>query len=327
MEELPAYAARLDTANARSPMDFSFSRRPEASKMPTHEVPVTTRNRVLRWCGELFGGSRPSEIIGKGDHNAEFWQEVHRRLLYRTGRLTLTPSDDGNDPRAAIAYVLNCPGVEFLDFLEDIFSNDAFSHVNLGDDAIVDELNELLRQDDLPYSLTYFVPEMVQETSGQFRGLSARHVRAYPKVIMKESEILHKYAISPALNLLAQPHFSGANAEFLTALEDYRKGDIGDCLTKCGSSLESTLKVICDRKRWSYNQTDTASTLVKTVIAHTTLDTYFEPLLIIVATLRNRMSTAHGVGTVPRQPPRHLAEYALNVTASAMLVLAQETGV
>src|SRR2546427_10759908 len=151
-----------------------FSKRTEASKMPTHEVTDSTRNRVLRWCGELFSGSRPSEIIGRGDHNAEFWQEVHRRLLYRTGRLKLSATSNGADPREAIVYVLNCPGVEFLDFLEDIFSNDAFFQVNLGDDNIVDELNGLLRHDNLPYSLTYFVWETVQETSGQFRGHTSR---------------------------------------------------------------------------------------------------------------------------------------------------------
>jgi hypothetical protein len=110
---------RRYTEGVKAMLDFPrifdiFSTRPEASTMPKHEVPVSTRNRILLWCGELFGGSRPSEIIGRGDHNAEFWQEVHRRLLYRTGRLTLTASGNGADPREAVVYVLNCPGPEFL---------------------------------------------------------------------------------------------------------------------------------------------------------------------------------------------------------------------
>jgi hypothetical protein len=127
------------------------------------------------------------------------------------------------------------------------------------------------------------------------------------------------------LNLLAQPHFQGANREFRAALEDYRKGDIGDCLAKCGSAFESVLKVICDRRGWAYSQNDTASALIKTVLSKTALDGYFEQLLIIVATLRNRMSSAHGSGTVPRTPPRHVAQYAVNVTASAILLLVDET--
>jgi hypothetical protein len=143
---------------------------------------------------------------------------------------------------------------------------------------------------------------------------------------MKESEILHENAIAPALTLLQRPHFRAANSEYLAALEDFRKGDISDCLTKCGSSFESVLKVICDRKGWNYNQTDTASTLIKTVLPNTSLDWYFEQLLIIVATLRNKLSSAHGGGTAIKQPPRHLAQYALNATASSILLLAQETG-
>jgi hypothetical protein len=90
-------------------------------------------------------------------------------------------------------------------------------------------------------------------------------------------------------------------------MEDYRQGDYGDCLTKCESAFESALKVIWDRKRWSYKQTDVASTLVKTVLANTALASYFEQLLMIVATLRN--------GATTKQPAR---QYALNSRASAI---------
>ena len=302
-----------------------FSKRPEASKKPTHEVPDTTRNRVFYWCGELFSGKRPSEyILNGGDYIREFWEEIYRRLIYRTGQLALSSKDDGRNPAEAIRYLMNCPGQQFLDFLEDIFNNDAFPHVNMGDKNIVDELNTLLRQDGLPYSVTYFIKEEVKATVGWSAGHSFDSIRAYPKVIMKESEVLHESAIKPALALLADKRFSGANEEFLAALEDYRKGDIGDCLTKCGSAFESVLKVVCDQRKWSYKQTDTASTLVKTVIEKTNLDNYFEQLLIIVATLRNKMSTAHGAGASKRQPAPHLAQYALNVTASAILMLVEE---
>jgi hypothetical protein len=111
----------------------------------------------------------------------------------------------------------------------------------------------------------------------------------------------------------------------LQHLEDYRKGDIQDCLTKCGSSFESVLKVICDRKRWAYKQTDPAKKLLDIVLPNTGLDSYFEPLLIIIATLRNKLSSAHGTGTAVKQPARHLAQYAPNATASAILLIAHET--
>jgi hypothetical protein len=306
----------------------SFSKRiPDAVAKASESIPTTTRVRITRWCVELYRGERPSNIVGRGDHNAEFWQEIYRRLLYRTGKTTLTPTDRGNSPTEAANYILNCSAAEFLDFLEDIFNNDIFTNVSLWDNKIVDEMNTILRQDNLPYAVTHFVVEEVVHTSGMFSGHKGTQVRSYPKVILKESEVLNQQAIGPALELLSQPHFASANKEFLAALEDYRKGDTGDCLVKCGSSFESVLKVICDRKGWAYTQNDTASTLVKTIITNTSLENYFEPMLIIVATLRNRLSTAHGAGTTVRQTPRHLALYALNMTASAMLMLTQETGV
>ena len=304
-----------------------FSKRPGAANVLSHEIPQITRNRVLMWCREVYAGMHAgSGLISRGDYTAEFWAEIYRRLKFRTGRLQLTSSDDGADPRNAIGYLLTCSGGEFLDFLEDIFSAECFQRVSLGTRDIVDELNGLLRQDALPYHLTHFVIENEPRIIDGYQAGTYIHIRAYPKVIMRESEIMHQGAIAPALELLAQRHFRGPNAEFLAALEDYRKGDIGDCLTKCASAFESVLKVICDRKGWKYGQTDTASTLIKTVLSNTTLGGYFEQLLIIIATLRNKLSTAHGGGTAPRTPPRHIGQYALNATASAILLLVEETG-
>jgi hypothetical protein len=221
-----------------------------------------------------------------------------------------------------LAFLSACTGEHFLDFIEDIFKVECYRYVGLPDTTVVDELNYLLQQDNLPYYLTHFVKETAQE--GCARGTV--YIRAYPRAIMKESEVLHRNAIVPALALLQQPHFRNANNEFFAALEDYRKGDISDCLTKCGSAFESILKVICDRKGWKYRQTDTAKPLLDIVLPHTKLEGYFEPLLLIVATLRNRLSSSHGAGAVLKRPEPHLGQYALNVTASAILLLAQETG-
>lgn len=305
-----------------------FSKRPEVATNKGHVVPETTRNRVLAWVIEIYSGSRPDFGVLTGEnYSLEFWQEIERRIRFRTGKLVLSRTAPAG-PAAAIEYILSCPGELFLDFLEDIFRVACFWRVSRMDDAkLVDELNFLLRQDNLPYHVTNFVRETVCNPSSEsFAGTYTTHTRAYPKVIMKESEVLHQTAIAPVLMLLARPHFQGANSEYLAALEDYRKGDLPDCLTKCGSAFESVLKVICDRKGWVYKQTDPAKKLVDTIIAKTNLDSYFEPLLIIVATLRNRLSSAHGAGTTVKQPARHIAQYALNATASAILLIAQETG-
>ena len=149
-------------------------------------------------------------------------------------------------------------------------------------------------------------------------------ISSWPKVIRKEDQILHNTAVEPALDLLAQVEFASANGEFRGALEDYRKQDYADCLTKCGSAFESVMKVICDRKGWPYQQSHTASTLLKTIQANSTIPTFLIDPLLIVATLRNRLSSSHGAGTQTRLATQEYAKFTINSTASSILLLVEE---
>ncbi|MFC1905040.1 abortive infection family protein [Chloroflexota bacterium] len=45
---------------------------------------------------------------------------------------------------------------------------------------------------------------------------------------------------------------------------------------------------------------------------------------MIVATLRNRLSSSHGAGTKPKAVTENFARYSLNVTASAIIFLVNE---
>jgi hypothetical protein len=308
-----------------------FSRRSGATSRMREEIPATTRSRIFLWCGDVF--SNRHSYGGKGDYTHQFWEEIHRFLQLRHGRGQLSDQRSGASSRAedVIAFLSLCNDLEFLDFLEYIFRVECFFHVSLPETQIVAELNELLRVDSLPYHVTDFVKEQVREIMQgppPFGGRERTVIKtlSFPKVIARESEVVHTHVIEPVLKLLQAPAFKNANAEYLEALEDYRKGDLGDCLTKCGSAFESVMKVICERKGWPYKQTDTAGLLVKTILNHTSLDNYFEPVLMIVATLRNRLSKAHGAGVQIRNVPRHLAAYALNITAASILLIAAEAG-
>jgi hypothetical protein len=50
----------------------------------------------------------------------------------------------------------------------------------------------------------------------------------------------------------------------------------------------------------------------------------FETPLLLIATLRNRISSAHGGGATPRQVERHIAQYAITATAAAIVLLVHE---
>ncbi|WP_254513862.1 STM4504/CBY_0614 family protein [Anatilimnocola floriformis] len=140
-------------------------------------------------------------------------------------------------------------------------------------------------------------------------------------LIRIDNTVTHTQAIQPALHLLAATEYKTANEEFLEALEDFKKHDYDDCLTKCCSAFESVMKIICDKKGWPYQQNDTAKPLISTIITNTGLPTFFADPLTLIATLRNRLSKSHGQGTQPKSPDDFIARYAINATASAILLL------
>ena len=145
------------------------------------------------------------------------------------------------------------------------------------------------------------------------------------KLISVDNLVTHQVIIRPTLQLLAGPDYKTANQEYLDAFDDFKKSDYDDCLAKCGSCFESVMKIVCDKKGWPHSQNDTASTLLNTIISKTGMPPFFEGPLIVIATMRNKLSSAHGSGTQPQQVPEHFARYALNATASAILLIVEAT--
>jgi len=54
------------------------------------------------------------------------------------------------------------------------------------------------------------------------------------------TRIFDVFSLRPESGVRETHEVDHYNSEFLAALEDYRKGDIGDCLTKCGERESKT---------------------------------------------------------------------------------------
>ena len=296
-------------------------------KVPSGEgKPLTKefRYRVLQLCQDVFSDYTNFAIIGS--RVPIFWLEIHKKLQYFHGRLTLPNHPTGSYDQDTFAFLSQCSDEHFLDFVEMICQTDIFREVDMDEDKLVNPVNEFLRQDELPYSLTGFTFEEHTETSSYGQEHRVISTASYPQIIRRESELIHNTAIEPTLVLLSNSSvFSSANKEFLGALADYRKGDYTDCITKCGSSFESIMKIICNRKSWDYKQTDTASALLNNILPHTNLESFFEQPIMLIATIRNRLSSSHGGGMQPRTVSQQVANFAINATASAILLLVAET--
>lgn len=304
-----------------------FSKRDEEADVFLYKVPTTLRNKILLFCHDVFSNNQGT-LVGH-DYTTEFWNEIHQALQYRHGKVQLAENSyHSSKAQDAISFLLNCIDEEFLDFVEYIFRVKCLFHVSIEENELVRQINELFTSESVGYELTEMVKETVVEPAEQypFFGQEVEKIKvvAHPKVIRKDNQVTHALIQKPTLTLLADQKFQAANEEYLEALEDYKKGDYGICLVKCGSAFESVMKIICDDKRWPYKQTDTARTLIRTIIANTNLDSYFEQPLIIIATLRNRLSKAHGAGTQSKTVSQHLARYGLNAVASAIILLVDE---
>jgi hypothetical protein len=150
------------------------------------------------------------------------------------------------------------------------------------------------------------------------------------KIIRVDSQLLHAEAVKPALFLLSAKGFEGPNAEFLSAHEHLRHNRIEPAITEACKAFESTMKVICDSRRWGYEKSKaTASTLIKVLIDNGLVPTYseeqlraVEKCLLGIATVRNT-NAGHGAGAQPRDVPQHYASYALHLAASNIVFLVE----
>ena len=293
-----------------------FSRREKAAATVSKPLTPEFRYRVFQLCADTFDYS-----------SYELWSEMHNRLQYLHGRPSLTGRQMDSDRVDVLTFLSQCSDEHFLDFVEYIFQSRSLWRLSvgeIGEDRFVNNINEFLRIDDLPYFLTGFVREQVQGVDPVGRKVITIET-VYPQIIRRDNEVLHEQAIQPALTFLTNPAFKTANNEFLEALKDFRKGENADCIAKCGSSFESVMKVICARKKWPYHQTDTAQKLLDTITNRAGMESFFKDPVMLIATMRNRISSAHGAGTQERNVPEHRAQYAINATASAILLLVEET--
>lgn len=150
------------------------------------------------------------------------------------------------------------------------------------------------------------------------------------RLVKKDNEHLHREIVLPALILLHEEGFEGANEEYRNAHQHYCHGRYKDCLNECLKAFESTMKTICSLKGWTYETRDTASKLVEACLKNGLLPESMEghlgtvksALTTAIPTLRNRFG-AHGQGAESIEIPPFYAEYLLHETATTIVFLVE----
>ncbi|MDW5375965.1 hypothetical protein R6258_03425 [Halomonas sp. HP20-15] len=148
------------------------------------------------------------------------------------------------------------------------------------------------------------------------------------EVIRVDSELLHIEAVKPALRLLNEKDYQGAQQEFLSAYEHYRHGKYKESLNDCLKSFESAMKAICDKRKWPYQPNATAKALIQVCFDHDLVPSFWQQQLSSLRSMlessiptgRNKLS-GHGQGTTPTVVPDYLVAYMLHMTASTLVFL------
>lgn len=149
------------------------------------------------------------------------------------------------------------------------------------------------------------------------------------QIVRVDSAYVHAEVVVPTLHVLSDPAFVGPDQEFRGAHEHYRYERYEESLVGCLKALESTMKVICVRKKWRVDAKTTVGTLISLMFDKGVIPKFWEShfsglrsmLESGVPTVRNKQA-GHGQGAEVREVPRHFVAFALHQTASAIVFLA-----
>lgn len=243
--------------------------------------------------------------------SSSIYEDTVALMRKELGRSTLNNAYSRNREEEFDWFILYADEVDdFLTFLE-IVTRLIIYHANQSGrpergDSYVEELNAWMLEDGFGFQ--------IQDRS----------------IVQISSQFVHAEMVVPALELLSESRFAGANVEFRQAHAEFRAGEYEDCIHDCCNAFESVLKVILDGKGWAYQPTDTAKKLLEVAFVNDLIPAHmqnaFTGLRTIlesgVPTVRNR-NAGHGAGANPRNIPKYVAAFQLHQTAAAILLLGE----
>jgi len=291
-------------------------------QMSTDEIPQNVRIKIRYQLLDL------AAQIGKAVQRRKGYREPPENLILshicmymrrmigvdylptkHSGPFAIPPDENERRRDELFGFIATCEIENFLDILEVFFQ--------VGMNTVQSE---------------HIQQETLDSTYSQINSILRFHGIGFQvesgSVIEVSNMMTHEEIVRPALHLLHDTVFSGANEEFLKALEHYRHGRFGECLNECLKSFESTMKIICKSRNWTFAENRGAKSLIETCIKKGLLHGFTEAQLTQmrvlletgIPTTRNKLS-GHGQGTEQRTVDGYYAQFGINATASAIVLL------
>lgn len=172
------------------------------------------------------------------------------------------------------------------------------------------------------------VDSAIEEVNARFREHAIGYQYEGGDIIRVDSQFVHTEVVKPALKLLSQKLYRGAQEEFLKAHKHYRLKNYKESLNEALKSFESTMKAICDKRKWIYDSRATAKTLIDIIYNNGLIPTFWQQHMAALRSLleggvptgRNKLS-GHGQGASTTEVPQYIAAYILHMCAAAIVFL------
>ena len=166
--------------------------------------------------------------------------------------------------------------------------------------------------------------DAIDELNRRFREHNIGYTFEGGELIRIDSQYIHKEVVKPAISLLQEVDFQGAEEEFFKAHKHYRNGENKEAVVNALKAFESTIKAICEIRHWPYDSTAPASKLIGVILDKDKqfLPSMLESSLTGLATIRNKTS-GHGQGIEVVDVPQYLASYTLHLAASNIVLLVE----
>ncbi|MDD2267363.1 STM4504/CBY_0614 family protein [Sulfuricurvum sp.] len=276
------------------------------------EIPKSLRIQIIHIIRDTIGQDK---YEGRAKYAYEF---IHKSLCKEYGLFTLT-QNPRSDAEAVLEYFFSTKDYEkCLDIIEITFKiiniyikDNYYNHKN-------------------STTSTQNPEDAINELNSRFQESGIGYYFESNELIRVDSQYIHSEAVKPTLQLLGSvKQYRGANDEFLSAYEHYRHKRYKECLNDCLKSFESLMKAIHEKRSWSYGKSDTAKKLINSCLSNKLVPEYLQNQFFSVSallesgipTVRNKEG-GHGQGAEVSTVPEHLASYALHLTATNLLFLA-----
>jgi hypothetical protein len=309
---------------------FSKRRKRAAGDVPDiyiYTIPTDLRVQIIHIWGDALGD--PSRDYDSGGNIKSAYQEIVD-VLRREYSVFILSQDtpDRNDKR--YAYQELCKffmdtkpfrGVDPTDKALDVIEL-TFRWI----DYLTRRFSYLGRQ-----NFAEIADDAIEELNSRFREHGVGYSYSDEKIIRIDSEFVHSEIVKPVLSVLRQKGFDSAQSEFLAAHEHYRHGKYPEALVECYKAFESTMKIICTKRSWSFDNSKGAADLARVCLAQGLIPSYWQShfsglrsiLESAIPTPRNKQA-GHGAGVLPPQPiPIELVSYVLHLTAATILFLTE----